>query len=105
MTRRKPIQIACPQYQRLVRGEYDCDTAGSYHLGPGGAFLLERAHCGHLGGRCMRTLCVLHRHNRGTASSWFPKKIVPMPPARAARSRRGRDDRSAQDGSSLSIEA
>ena len=79
MAKRIPILIACPQYQRLVRGDYDCDEAGNYLPGPDGQFALAHTHCRQYGGRCMQTLCVLHRHNRGGTSSWFPEKILAAP--------------------------
>jgi len=70
----------------MVHGRYDCDETGRYLLGPDGEFLLAHTHCDQYAGRCMQTLCVLHRHNRGGPKSWFPEKIVaaekPSPPKR-----------------------
>jgi len=76
MERRRGILIGCPQYRVMVRGSYACDEGGRYLLGPGGSFLLERVRCGHHGGRCVQTLCVLHRHNRGGPGSWYPDKVL-----------------------------
>ncbi len=75
MARTKPIQIGCPQYHVLVRGSYECDEDGSCPLGPKGEFLLHRVRCEQYGGRCMQTLCVLHRHNRRGAGSWYPTGV------------------------------
>jgi hypothetical protein len=74
----KGILIGCPQYGILVRGTYDCDGQGSYLRGHDGQFLLEHAHCGQYSGRCMQTLCVLHRYNRRGAGSWFPSGIYAL---------------------------
>ena len=74
--------IGCPQYQRLVSGNYECDEAGEYLLGADGSFVLDRAECEHWGGRCMQTLCVLHRHSRRGPKSWFPSQVVAAPPRR-----------------------
>lgn len=85
--RRKPVQIGCPHYRRLVRGNYECDEAGRFRLGPGGEFLLHLARCGQHGGRCPQTLCALHRHNRRARGSWYPTGIWAMrqpPRARSA---------------------
>lgn len=71
--------IGCPQYQRLVSGSYECDSAGEYLLAPDGAFSLDRATCNHNEGKCMQTLCVLHRHSRRGERSWFPSKVVALP--------------------------
>ena len=68
--------IGCPQYRVLVRGTYACDEGGRYLLGGDGSFLLERVRCDHHEGRCMQSLCALHRHNRSGPSSWYPEKIV-----------------------------
>lgn len=104
----KPILIACPQYQAFVRGDYEADEAGGYRLGDGGQFLLTRVRCRHRGGRCMQTLCVLHRHNRRGKRSWYPEKIVAMPdpPGRPKRRlRRGAGDPAQRDGATLSVDA
>ncbi len=93
MPRRKSILIGCPQHQRLVRGTYACDDAGRYALGPDGQFLLDRVECDQLGGRCMQTLCILHRYNRRGPASWYPYRILA---AREPRSRRRRPPAGAQ---------
>jgi hypothetical protein len=85
MARFKPILIGCPQYGKLVRGEYACDEDGAYRLGPDGTFALALARCGHDGGRCMQTLCVLHRFNRRGGSSWYPTQILAMRQGRRGR--------------------
>ena len=79
MAQRKPIWIGCPQYMKRVRGTYECDEAGRYRLGLGGKFLLEYTQCSQDGGRCMQTLCALHRFNRRGPGSWYPVLIVAMP--------------------------
>jgi hypothetical protein len=79
MAQRKPIWIGCPQYMKRVPGSYECDEAGRYRLGPGGKFLLEYTQCSQDGGRCMQTLCALHRFNRRGPGSWFPERIEAMP--------------------------
>ena len=79
MAKRKPILIGCPQHGKLVRGTYLCDDAGNYRLGPDGQFLVELVECGHNGGRCMQTLCVLHRYNRRGAGSWYPSRLLAAP--------------------------
>ena len=76
MATRRPILIGCPQCQQLVSGSYECDEAGEYLLGADGSFLLDRARCDHRGGRCVQTLCVLHRHSRRGPRSWFPSEVV-----------------------------
>ena len=90
----KPILIGCPQYRRVVRGTYECDERGSYLLGPGGTFVLHRARCGQYGGRCMQTLCALHRYNRRGIGSWYPIGIwaVPDPPKRRRTAAAGAPD-------------
>lgn len=79
MAHRKPIWIGCPQYMKRVRGTYECDEAGRYRLGEGGKFLLELTQCSQDEGRCMQTLCALHRFNRRGPGSWYPELIEPMP--------------------------
>ena len=85
----KPILIGCPQYSELVGGQYECDASGQYAMAPDGSFALPRVQCGHRGGRCMQTLCALHRYNRRGAGTWFPSKILAMRdgPGEAARER------------------
>ena len=78
MSRYKPILIGCPQFRGYVRGEYECDESGGYALSADGEFMLSRARCGHHGGRCMQTLCVLHRHNRLGKRSWYPECILAL---------------------------
>lgn len=90
MARRKPILIACPQYRVLVRGTYELDESGRCPLDKEGNFLLHRVGCEHYGGRCMQTLCVLHRHNRRGGGSWYPERILAAPDASAARKQRTR---------------
>ncbi len=84
MAKQRPIQIGCPNYQKLVPGSYDCDNQGNYLVAEDGAYLVERVHCGHLAGKCAQTLCILHRHNRGGPKSWFPSRIVAAPKTRKA---------------------
>jgi hypothetical protein len=87
MAKRKKILIGCPQYRRLVSGTYACDEAGRYRLLPDGTFDVAGMQCDQLGGRCMQTLCVLHRFNRRGPDSWYPSEVLAAPDAR--RPRRG----------------
>ncbi|MFW6132861.1 MAG: hypothetical protein ACOC8F_03115 [Planctomycetota bacterium] len=90
MPPRKPIRIGCPQHGKLVGGTYACDEKGCYApLGADGEFLLAHVRCDQDGGRCMQTLCVLHRHNRRGPGSWYPDRVLAAPPSRSARTRRG----------------
>ena len=70
--RTKPILIGCPQHNLLVRGQYDCDETGQYLLAANGGFEMDRVTCGQWGGRCMQTLCALHRYNRRGRGTWLP---------------------------------
>ncbi len=79
MDKRKSILIGCPQHEKLVRGTYLCDAAGSYCLGGDGEFLVQHVKCGHDDGRCSQTLCVLHRYNRQGPGAWYPSKLVAPP--------------------------
>jgi len=88
MARRRRILIGCPQYRKLVAGTYDCDDRGRYRLGSDGEFLLEHVRCDQLDGRCMQTLCVLHRHNRGGPDSWHPSEVLAAAPSTRRRRRR-----------------
>lgn len=82
MARYKTILIACPQHGKLVRGAYACDESGSYLLGREGKFMLSLVRCTQDGGRCMATLCALHRYNRGGSGTWFPGHILAAPKRR-----------------------
>ena len=97
--------IGCPQHQRLVSGTYECDEAGEYLLGADGSFVLDRARCDHRGGRCMQTLCVLHRHSRRGPKSWFPSQVVAAPRRRRGGGKGGSTGRSGgrSSGSDLDI--
>ena len=75
----RPILIGCPQHQRLVRGTYACGRDGRFLLADDGSFVVERVCCGHDGGRCAQTLCVLHRYNRRRSASWYPSRILAAP--------------------------
>jgi len=75
---RKPVLIGCPQYRQLVRGWCDCDENGEYLRAADGHFLLEHVRCEQRTGRCMQTLCVLHRFNRAGAGSWYPSGVWAM---------------------------
>ena len=83
MERRRGILIGCPQYHCLVHGTYECDEEGDYRLSPSGEFVLERAQCGHRDGKCIQTLCALHRLNRGRNGTWFPSGIWASRPRRS----------------------
>ena len=78
MARRKLILIGCPQYRVLVRGTCACDEEGRYLRAADGEFLLHHIRCDQRGGRCMQTLCVLHRYNRRSTGSWYPSGIWAM---------------------------
>lgn len=90
---RKPIWLICPQHLKRVRGSYECDEAGRYRLGLEGQFLLKYAACEQDGGRCIQTLCVLHRYNRRGPASWYPERILAMrePKRRKAKQPAGDD--------------
>ena len=75
---RKPILIGCPQYRVLVRGWCECGEDGGYLRAADGEFLLHHIRCEQRNGRCMQTLCVLHRYNRGGVGSWFPSGVWAM---------------------------
>ncbi|MHC4718267.1 MAG: hypothetical protein ACYS5V_14940 [Planctomycetota bacterium] len=81
MARRKRILIGCPQYRVLVTGTYACDGQGRYLLAEDGTFALHHAQCDHYGGRCMQTLCVLHRYNKRGPGSWYPERVLAAPEA------------------------
>ncbi len=83
MAGRKRILIGCPQYRVLVSGTYACGERGRYLLADDGTFVLHHAQCDHHGGKCMQTLCVLHRYNRRGPSSWYPEKILAAPQSSA----------------------
>ena len=76
--RRKPIWIVCPQHRRRVRGWYEADPHGRFRYTPDGGYLLDYVRCGHDGGRCMQTLCALHRFNRRGPLTWFPERVLAM---------------------------
>ena len=87
MARRKPIWILCPQHRRRVRGWYEADADGAFPLTPDGRYVLDYVRCTQDGGRCMQTLCVLHRFNRRGPDSWYPERILALPPRRPRRPR------------------
>jgi len=78
MPKRRPILIGCPQYRLLVRGTCECDERGNFRRTEDGHFPLESIRCGHYGGRCTQTLCVLHRYNRAGPGSWYPAGVWAM---------------------------
>jgi hypothetical protein len=78
-TSSKPILIACPEFNRLVRGTYHRNEDGRMARGRDGGFLLRLVHCSHMEGRCAQTLCALHRFNRGGPQTWVPDRIFAMP--------------------------
>jgi hypothetical protein len=78
MEKQKAIQIGCPQYRVLVPGTYERDEHGRYVRAVDGQFLLPRVRCGQYGGKCMQTLCVLHRFNRGGSGSWYPSGVYAL---------------------------
>ena len=82
MPKRRAVMIGCPQYCMLVRGTCECGEGGQYVRGPDGQFLLRHVRCEHRGGRCMQTLCALHRYNRRGVGSWYPTGIFAMPERR-----------------------
>jgi hypothetical protein len=97
------IQIACPEHQRLVRGTYVPDQRGRFLYAADGGFLLNMVRCGQMEGRCMQTLCALHRYNRGGPGSWYPDRIYAMPERKHTCPRSA--NRRKPPGGSISIEA
>ena len=87
VAKRKPVLIGCPQYRELVRGSYECDESGRYMLGAEGQFVLRLVRCGQRGGRCMETLCALHRFNKGGGATWYPSEVLAMREPSVGRSR------------------
>ena len=86
MAKRKPVLIGCPQYRELVRGSYECDESGAYMLGADGQFVLRLVSCGQRGGRCVETLCALHRFNKGGGATWYPSEVLAMRESSSGRS-------------------
>jgi hypothetical protein len=78
----KPVLIACPEHDKLVRGSYRADPRGRFVRGRDGGFVLQYLSCSQLNGRCAQTLCALHRHNRRGPHSWVPERIFCMPEPR-----------------------
>ena len=76
MPLQKSILIGCPQHRRLMRGSYGADESGECRMGPDGSYLLEFVRCSQDDGRCMQTLCVLHRFNRRGPGAWYPYTVV-----------------------------
>ena len=76
MHSRRPILIQCPHFQRRVPGTYEAGPDGQYRLAEDGSFVLGRACCNQNGGRCMETLCALHRHNRRGRRTWYPERVL-----------------------------
>jgi len=79
MTRRQAIFIICPQHVKQVRGWYEADADGRFRYAADGGYLLDFVRCTQDGGRCMQTLCVLHRFNRRGPASWYPERVLAMP--------------------------
>ncbi len=102
MVRTKPILIACPQYRRTVRGTYQSGEDGSLLLGGDGEYILDHVRCEQYGGRCMQTLCALHRYNKRGPKSWYPKIILAHPSAKRPPRPRKADP---TGESSISVEA
>jgi len=84
-SRRQPIFIICPQHLKQVRGWYESGSDGKFRYAADGGYVLDYVRCSQDGGRCMQTLCVLHRYNRRGPASWYPEKILAVRP----RGRRG----------------
>jgi hypothetical protein len=74
----RPIQIACPEYNRLVPGSYLPGSNGQFYYASDGGFLLGQVRCSQCQGRCAQTLCALHRYNRKGPSTWYPERIFAM---------------------------
>jgi len=91
----KPILIGCPQYGVLVRGWGLCDETGQYLRAPDGTFMLQHARCDQQGGKCMQTLCALHRYNRGGPGTWYPARVLAAPERQTPAQRRSRKSGSA----------
>lgn len=105
MARIKPILIACPQYRTAVRGTYDCEPDGSCPRGLDGKYMLHRVRCSQHGGRCMQTLCALHRYNNRGPESWYPKTVLALPDVNSScrRRRRKAGGEPSPNGSSVSV--
>jgi hypothetical protein len=82
--RTQPILIACPQYRLAVRGTYQYGDDQTDSMQAGADYALDRVACGQYGGRCMQTLCVLHRYNNRGPGSWYPEIILVTPSSRSA---------------------
>ncbi|MFP4354842.1 MAG: hypothetical protein ACLFUJ_06920 [Phycisphaerae bacterium] len=78
MNRERPIQIACPELGRRVRGSYHPGPGGQFCYGPAGDFLLDFVTCSQNSGRCCQTLCALHRYNRRGQGTWYPDRLYAM---------------------------
>lgn len=106
MARSKPIMIACPQYRIAVRGNYRCEADGSCPMGPDANYILDRVSCSQHAGRCMQTLCALHRYNNRGPGSWYPEIIFALPDKSSGHSRRQsiRGSGPTPPGSTFSIE-
>jgi hypothetical protein len=74
--RRQPIFIICPQHVKQVHGWYVSGEDGRFRYAADGGYVLDFVRCSQDGGRCMQTLCVLHRYNRRGPASWYPEKIA-----------------------------
>ena len=85
MDRTRPIQIACPELGRIVRGSYLPGPGGRFVHAADGGFLLNFVRCGQDGGRCAQTLCALHRYNRRGPGTWFPDRVFALPERSAAK--------------------
>ena len=107
MAKYQSIQIGCPEYGGVVRGSYACDDGGKYLLGRNGEFLLNRARCGQMDGRCAQTLCAFHRFNRRGPGTWYPDRLFAAPQAAPAADKHPRtplrDDK--DNDSSISFQA
>jgi hypothetical protein len=102
----RPILIGCPELRKLVRGKYLRNGDGVFRVGLHGEFLLELVRCNHDEGRCMQTLCALHRYNRRGAGTWYPDRVLALPDRRPRRKAKGSRPRAkGGDGSMVSYRA
>lgn len=83
----KPIQIACPQLHKVVRGRYPADANGGFMARSSDMLDLDLVECSQDNGRCMETLCALHRYNRRGPGTWYPDKVMIMPQRNRAQQR------------------
>ena len=102
-TNSKAVEIACPHQRKIIKGLYPCGSDGRYLLAADGVFGLELVECSQDEGRCVETLCALHRFNRRGPGTWYPNELRAIPerkPRRQRPTRPGGQDKNC-DGKNL----